>query len=247
MEKLRIKESFFYLFKCENWFVMILAIIGLFFIPIIGWFAIAGYYLRITRFWIHEDYYRLPDFSDFWELVERGFFMFVLGLILALPLFILLVIICIGWILMPFYSLFLFMITPYTSAKIALCKSFSDILDFDEIKRFVKDNVVNVLIFMGITMGMSFVINILIAPLNLVGNIFTQMGGDSFSTILPALIFYGISITISSIMSIYIGTVMGALAGNIYGIWLRKQETIPGANTGIDSPPETVYTSKIED
>ncbi len=45
-------------------------------IPIIGWFAVGGYSIRIIKSWIKGDFNELPEFN-FGEDMKLGFFMFL--------------------------------------------------------------------------------------------------------------------------------------------------------------------------
>jgi hypothetical protein len=57
----------------------------LMFIPIIGWFAVLGWGLEITRRVINNDPGTLPDWSNFMDHLVRGLKGFVVSLVFSLP------------------------------------------------------------------------------------------------------------------------------------------------------------------
>ena len=248
MNKLKIREIFTYLFRCDDWVLKSITIIGLFFIPIIGWLAILGYYIRITKKWIYREYDTLPDFSNFWNLVSTGFKNFLVGFLLIIPalvialiwiasipiglsfhnrvltLIIIVIAIFFSFILSILYSLFLGLILPYIFSAIALDKSYSEILDLSRIKKYLKENIVNSLIFMGIWFGLGIAQSIITTPFNIVANAIATVHDKFILTYPPSLGIYFLSIFIGVISGIYIASVLYSLAGNIYDIWISKNK-----------------------
>ncbi len=61
-------------------------------LPIIGWFAVFGYQVRLVQRWVDGNFQQLPKFR-FWKNLKRGFMTFVR----LIPIFLVLAII--GWLL----------------------------------------------------------------------------------------------------------------------------------------------------
>ncbi len=82
--------AFSYVFEDSDWFkkIALAALVSL--IPIIGQIFLIGWALEITRRVIKNDPTPLPDL-DFGENLGRGFKAFVVGLVYALPIFVLMI------------------------------------------------------------------------------------------------------------------------------------------------------------
>ena len=82
--------AFSYVFEDTDWFkkIALAALVSL--IPLIGQIFLVGWALEITRRVIRNDSNPLPDL-DFGENLGKGFKAFVVGLVYALPIFVLMI------------------------------------------------------------------------------------------------------------------------------------------------------------
>ncbi|RKZ27768.1 hypothetical protein DRQ29_03025 [bacterium] len=226
MEKLRIKDSMLYFFRSDGWFVKFLAIVGLIFVPIIGWVAIMGYFLRIAKRWLDEEYEGLPDFSEFGSLIASGFFLLIVMILYSLPQFLFAFIPCLGNLLYTAYGIVLALIMPYIICTIATEGTISgNVFAFGEIVKFVQENIINLLIFYLVELGIGIVSAILFVPFIAGGAILISIG-EGAKYIVPALISFAIAAIIFLIVGIWSSSVSYALSGNVFGIWQRKKSFV---------------------
>ena len=76
-------------------------------LPIIGWFALAGYGIRIVKSIIKGNHRELPEFGDFWSNCKSGF-IFVLRLVpIYIVIYLLNFVPFVGWIIVLLADLFL--------------------------------------------------------------------------------------------------------------------------------------------
>jgi hypothetical protein len=81
-------KAFGFVFEDSDWLqkIIIGGLVSL--IPIIGQFLVLGYMLQIGRNVIRGNPRPMPDWSDFGQLLVDGFYVFVIGLVYALPIII---------------------------------------------------------------------------------------------------------------------------------------------------------------
>ncbi|MCD6417441.1 DUF4013 domain-containing protein [bacterium] len=227
MEKLRVKDSLLYCFRSDGWFTKFLAIVGLIFVPIIGWFAIIGYFLRITKRWIEENYEGLPNFSRFGDLIASGFFLFITMIIYSLPLFIFAFIPCLGNLLTTAYNIVLTLIVPYIISVIAMNgKISSEVFNFGEITKFVQENILNLLILLAVDIGIVIVFSILTFPF-IGGGVILLMIDEGEKYLPFSIASFAIALIVSFFLVFWSSSVSYSLSGNIFGIWLRRRENNP--------------------
>lgn len=222
MEKLRIKNALLYFFRSDRWFTKLLALYGLLFVPIIGWMAIAGYYIRITKRWIDEEYEGLPDFSDFSALIIGGLMLFIISILYSLPQAVIAFIPCFGNILSTLYSLILMIVFPYLISQIASEGTLSNsLLDFKTIRRFIEENIVNLLVYLLVNIIIWLGITVILSPFIVAGVLsFVYADRNNIGYIIGGIIVF-ITLLIGFFMFFWQSTVSNALIGNIYGIWKR--------------------------
>jgi|Deesub1362A_J573_1020465.scaffolds.fasta_scaffold00887_8 thiamine transporter ThiT len=83
-----IGRAFSYVFEDTDWIKKVLIGGVLFLIPIVGWLALSGWTLEIARRVVKGDPNPLPDWSDFGLIFSNGAKAFLVGLVPALPMFI---------------------------------------------------------------------------------------------------------------------------------------------------------------
>ncbi|NJL03736.1 MAG: DUF4013 domain-containing protein [Chloroflexaceae bacterium] len=81
-----IGEAFGFAFKDDKWIVKILVGGLLLFVPIIGTFMASGYTAATARHVVDRHPSPLPEWDNFGDLLKRGFFYLVIGLVYALPI-----------------------------------------------------------------------------------------------------------------------------------------------------------------
>lgn len=226
MEGLRVKDALLYFFRSDKWLVKLLALIGLLFVPVIGWLAILGYFVRISKQWINEEYQNLPDFSGFGSLIAIGFIMMLALIIYSLPQVVFPFIPCFGSMLSTAYSIILAVVSPYLIAVVATDGTLSgELFNFKRIIKFVQDNIVNLLIFLAVGLGISIVLLIIIVPLVVGGIILLSIAGGSNGSYLYSIIAFALAAIIIVIGGFWSSAVSYSLAGNIYGMWMRRESS----------------------
>lgn len=80
-----VGRSITFVFDDPGWLKKVLIGGLLFFIPIFGWFAVGGYWLRLVRQVSQGEDATLPEWNDFGGDFSRGLQAFVVALIWALP------------------------------------------------------------------------------------------------------------------------------------------------------------------
>ena len=50
-------------------------------IPILGWFAVIGYFKKIAEHMLNNDFKELPEFGKFFENMKDGFYFFLVMLV----------------------------------------------------------------------------------------------------------------------------------------------------------------------
>jgi len=82
-------KAFTYAFDDPDWLKKI-GIAGLIMIiPIIGWLAVAGWALEVTRRIIRHEPQLLPEWNNFGDFLMKGLMMWIIGLVYALPIILL--------------------------------------------------------------------------------------------------------------------------------------------------------------
>lgn len=81
--------AFSFPFQDEEWIKKILIAGVLLFVPIIGWFAVFGWALEITRRVIRESEEPLPDWNDIGDLFTLGVKGFVISFVYSIPVMLL--------------------------------------------------------------------------------------------------------------------------------------------------------------
>jgi hypothetical protein len=81
-----IGRAFSYIFEDQEWLTKVAVAALVMLIPFIGWFAILGWQLEITRRVILNEARPLPAWSDFGGYLSRGFMGFVIAFVYLLPL-----------------------------------------------------------------------------------------------------------------------------------------------------------------
>jgi hypothetical protein len=79
-------KAFSFPFEDQDW-IKKLGIAGLLMIiPIVGWLAVAGWGIEITRRVIQREPHPLPDWSNFGDYLMKGLMVWVVGFVYSLPL-----------------------------------------------------------------------------------------------------------------------------------------------------------------
>ncbi len=79
-------KAFTFAFEDKDW-IKKLGIAGLLLIiPIIGWLAVAGWGIELTKRVIARDPNPLPEWSNFGDLLMKGLMVWVIGFVYALPI-----------------------------------------------------------------------------------------------------------------------------------------------------------------
>lgn len=84
-----VGRSFTYIFEDPRWLTKLVigALLGL--VPIVGTFFVNGYLLEITQRVVRGEARPLPEWENFGEKLIKGFLLFLIELIYALPLIVL--------------------------------------------------------------------------------------------------------------------------------------------------------------
>ena len=159
MEKLTFEAAFKYPFNRAKGMWNILWI----FIPIIGWFALGGYTIRIKQQFISGQFKELPVF-DFSDHFKFGFFMFIKSLPFAIAYGIVYMILS----FIPFVgflgNLFLaFFIAPILAMNFFKYETVESYFEFSKIK-FVFDNFEDYIVALlkSIALGIIFLFMMLV-------------------------------------------------------------------------------------
>ncbi|MBI5881315.1 DUF4013 domain-containing protein [archaeon] len=112
-----------------------------FFVPIIGWFALMGYMVRIVQALNKGKVKELPVMDNFWDKFTLGLMMFIK----MLPFCILLGIV--SWILrlVPVagaiaYGLIVLLIVPYLTINLFVTEKFASLFEFSKAVKVVANN-----------------------------------------------------------------------------------------------------------
>ena len=81
--------AFSFPFQDEEWIKKVLIAAVLLFIPVIGWFAVLGWGLEITRRVIRGSEEPLPDWTEFSDLFILGLKGFAISFIYSIPMWLL--------------------------------------------------------------------------------------------------------------------------------------------------------------
>jgi hypothetical protein len=165
-------KAFTYIFEDERWFDKLLTPLLVSLIPIIGTMAFTGYILRTIKNVIQNEPHPLPNYN-FSEDLGRGFRYFLVGLVYALPIFLLfwimfipmtmidnsqtaigfgaILILIIGGIIMFAYSLFLALLQPIAMANFAMKDTFASAFEWSSFfKRLGNNFTAWLLVFAGV-------------------------------------------------------------------------------------------------
>lgn len=82
-------KAFSFVQEDPDWLKKILIGGVLSLIPVVGWILVGGYGLEVTRRVINGEAKVLPEWNDFGDLLKKGLFNFVVGLIYVLPIIVL--------------------------------------------------------------------------------------------------------------------------------------------------------------
>jgi hypothetical protein len=78
-------KAFTFAFDDADW-VKKLGIAGLLMIiPIVGWLAVGGWAIEVTRRIIHREPQLLPEWNNFGDFLMKGLMVFVIGFVYSLP------------------------------------------------------------------------------------------------------------------------------------------------------------------
>jgi high-affinity nickel permease len=77
--------AFSFPFQDQQWVKKLLITAALCLIPIVGWIAVLGWSLEVTRRVIRQHPEPLPDWSEFGALLTLGFKGFLIGIIFSIP------------------------------------------------------------------------------------------------------------------------------------------------------------------
>jgi hypothetical protein len=109
-------------------------------VPIIGWFALLGYVVRIVQALNKGHVKEIPKMDRFWDKFTLGFIIFVK----MLPLCILLGVV--SWILLLIpvagaiaYGLIVLFIVPYLAINLMVTEKFSSLFEFSKAAKAVMD------------------------------------------------------------------------------------------------------------
>ncbi len=80
--------AFSFPFQDEQWVKKLLISAVLMIIPIIGWIAVLGWSIEVTRRVIRQHPEPLPDWSEFGALLALGFKGFLIGVLFSIPAFV---------------------------------------------------------------------------------------------------------------------------------------------------------------
>jgi len=223
MERLTIKDALVYPFRYKKWFARYLILCLLCFVPVLGWCAVIGYMLRVTKRWSREEYEDYPDFSDFGEHFVKGFLMLLITLIFSIPAVALSFIPVVGQMVCIAWSLLLGIVLPVFYARYASESSVVAVFDFKLVFHFIQENIINLLRVFIVVLSITIVFFLPIAGLVVSGAIFITTGeGEGIWTFVGGIIiFLGLLFLINGF--IYTIYAHFALAGNVYGIWQRKK------------------------
>ena len=161
-------KAFTYVFEDSEWvskFLIgaLLVLASVFIFPI---FFVIGYSIEIIQNVVHSKTPVLPTWDNWGDKFSKGFMVFLVGLIYAIPLVLAIIIGVLGIILMAFggdqeiaplaitgivvtiigfavavlYGLFIAVISPSFTIRYALTESISEALDVKEVIRFIRRN-----------------------------------------------------------------------------------------------------------
>ncbi len=223
MERLTINDTLVYPFRYKKWFARYLILSLLCFVPVLGWCAVIGYMLRVTRRWSGEEYEDYPNFSGFSELLAKGLLMLLMILLFSIPAAAFSFIPVVGQMIGIAWGLLLGIALPVFYAQFAIEGSAAAVFDFKFLFHFIQENILNLLRVFIIALLITFIIILPIASVIVSGGIFIATGeGESIWTFVGGLIIL-LGMLLLIIGLIYIIYVHFALAGNVYGIWQRKK------------------------
>lgn len=177
---MKFGDAFTFVFQDPDWFkkIIIPGLVGLL-IPIIGQMVLLGWGLKVTLNVIRNNPEPLPS-MDFGGDLGRGFKAWVVSLVYGIPMFIFylpimifsiiadnsgeqsmaivvaIVGICFGF-LMLLYGIVMGLMLPAAYAKVAVDDSIGAGLQFGEIFKMVKDNIVTYLLVLVGTLAASFI------------------------------------------------------------------------------------------
>jgi hypothetical protein len=106
-------------------------------IPIIGWFFVYGYFMKILEAVSKGQNKMLPSLDDFWGTFRAGFMFFVFGLVLGIVMTIIRIVPVIGLI----GYLYLTFLSPILVIQYITTRSFSKGLDFVEATKIMSNNI----------------------------------------------------------------------------------------------------------
>ena len=105
-------------------------------IPILGWFAVAGYVIKIRKNMMANDFFETPDFGSFVENMKVGFFYFFYILVFGLLILLFTRIPVVGWI----FSLYFALVMPIMRLDYTKNLKFSEGWDFVNATKLVFSN-----------------------------------------------------------------------------------------------------------
>lgn len=175
---MNFKRAFTYIFDDQRWLEKLVIPLLVTLIPVIGWMVVAGYLLRVTRNVAEHEEQPLPDL-EFGADLGRGFKVFVVSLIYALPIIVVSTLLflplaltqnssattgwaiflaVIGGLVILAYALFLALLMPPVSANLAVKERIGAAFEFKEIFRLLRNNIKAWLIVIGGTILCSAII-----------------------------------------------------------------------------------------
>ncbi len=224
MESLRVSQALLYLFRSERWLARVLILMLLLLVPIVGWLAVMGYFLRVLSRWMEGKYEGIPDFSDFGELIADGFFLAVLEIAYSIPAFVLPFVPCFGNALASLWSLLFLFILPYLAGVVARTGTIpSEAFDFKRVANFIGDNVLRILVVLAVNLVISVGVTVVSAPFWVGGAIAVSVFRRHALIFSPfAAALFGAAAVVMAFGGIYLMFVAYALWGDIWGGWLSS-------------------------
>lgn len=111
-------------------------------LPIIGWFWLCGYMLKIIQNLVLGNKTELPEFGSYSENFKKGFFFFVYSLVIGAVVMLLSIIPLVGQLLAIIFAL----ATPILTIQYSNKESFSDGFDIKKAFTLIFNNIVDYLV-----------------------------------------------------------------------------------------------------
>lgn len=130
-------------------------------LPIIGWFWLCGYMLKIIQELVKGNNRELPPFGSYSENFQKGFFFFVYSLLISLIILIINIVPVIGHVLAIIFGL----ITPILTIQYTNKESFSDGLDIKKALILASNNIIEYIVAFFKTIVVFVILVIISLPI----------------------------------------------------------------------------------